>query len=98
MSLNDEWLTTEEMLEKHRAQVRSTLIKQRYYKTSFIQAKSTNPTQSDITLNLQSTTEAPVLQAHDPKIQSESEDAGVVDSREIPDIGMKSNTRAPHEM
>jgi hypothetical protein len=39
-----------------------------------------------------STTEDPILQAHDPKIQFESEDAGVVDSRETPDIGMKSDT------
>jgi hypothetical protein len=45
-------------------------------------------------LNIQSTTEALVLQAHDPKIQSESEDAGVVDSRETPDIAMKSDTKA----
>jgi hypothetical protein len=45
-------------------------------------------------LNIQSTTEAPGLQAHDPKIQSESEDAGVVDSRETPDISMKSDTKA----
>jgi hypothetical protein len=82
MSLNDEWLTTKEMLEKQGAQVRSTSIQQMYDTTSFIQRKSTNPTQSDVTLNIQRTTEAPVLQAHDPKIQPESEDAGVVDSRE----------------
>jgi hypothetical protein len=93
MSLNDEWLTTEEMLEKQRAQVRSPSIQQTHYTTSFIQGKSTNPTQSDVTLNIQSTTEAPVLQAHDLKIQPESEDAGVVDSRETPDISMKSDTK-----
>jgi hypothetical protein len=60
------------MLEKQRAQVRSTSIQKTYNTTSFIQGKSTNPTQSDVTLNIRSTTEAPVLQAHDPKIQPES--------------------------
>jgi hypothetical protein len=65
-----------------------------YNTNSFIQGKSINLTQSDVTLKIQSTTEAPLLQAHDLKIQSESEDAGVVDSRETPDIGMKSDTRA----
>jgi hypothetical protein len=45
-------------------------------------------------LNIHSTTEAPVLQAHDPKIQFESEYAGVVDSRKTQDIGMMSDTRA----
>jgi hypothetical protein len=45
-------------------------------------------------LDIQSTTESPVLQGHDPKLQSESEDAGVVDSRETPDIGMQPDTRA----
>jgi hypothetical protein len=93
MSLNDEWWTTEEMLEKQWAQVQSNSIQQTYNTTSFIQEKSTNPTQSDVTLKIQSTTEAPLLQAHDPKMQSESEDAGVVDSRETPDISMKSDTK-----
>jgi hypothetical protein len=87
-------ITAEEMLEKQRAQVQSTSIQQKYDKTSFIQGKSTNPTQSDVTLNIQITTEAPVLQAHDPKIQSESEDTGVVDSRDTPDISMNSDTKA----
>jgi hypothetical protein len=82
------------MLEKQRAQVQSTSIKQMYDTTSFIQRKSINPTQSDVTLNVQSTNEAPVLQAHDPKIQSESDNAGVLYSRETSDIGIKSDTRA----
>jgi hypothetical protein len=94
ISLNDEWLTAEELFKKRPAHVQSTSIKQTYNTTSFIQGKSINPTQSDVTLNIQSTTEAPVLQALDPKIQSESEDASVVDSRETPDISMKSDTRA----
>jgi hypothetical protein len=67
------------MLEKQRAQVRSTSIQQTYDTTSFIQGKSTNPTQSDVTLNIQSTTEAPVLQAHDPKIHPDI--AGMQDLR-----------------
>jgi hypothetical protein len=40
------------MLEKQRAQVRSTSIQQTYNTTSFIQGKSTNPTQSDATFNI----------------------------------------------
>jgi hypothetical protein len=58
MPLNDEWLTTEEMLEKQRAQVQSTSIQQTYNTTSFIQGKSTSPTQSDVALDIQSTTES----------------------------------------
>jgi hypothetical protein len=71
MSLNNEWLTTEEILEKQQTQVQSTSIQHTYNKTSFIQEKSTNPTQSVVTLHIQSTTQAPILQAYDPKIQSE---------------------------
>jgi hypothetical protein len=45
-------------------------------------------------LDIQSTTEAQVLQDHDLKIQSESEEAVIVDSRESPEIVMQSDTRA----
>jgi hypothetical protein len=65
ISLNDPWLTTQEISGKQRVQVESTSIKHTYDTNSVFQGKTIDPAQLYVTLDIKITNEILVLQTCD---------------------------------